>query len=310
MRRWLLVGGVAAALVLSACGATPAARKASLDAYVASLGASPDLQVTVTGSVSGPHTTSAEKVLKLLSVQMRLSSASGQALSQSAGAESSDVTVQIADTTLFDARETDSNLYLYVEPTALGKIPGFKVPGSELSLVQFAVGGRWFELPKSTLERYLPKRDAASAQLAEERSTETRLVDALTNVIDAAPYTVGVNGSYSETGTILSIERVLVRAMTGHAFAVPASGLGRGATYTLSISTSGAAATGASVSISAPVGAGKVKSASLDVAFAHADDAVTTPSGATDLTPGLIESLLGPQIAVKHVAVSSRIPTA
>ena len=53
VKRMLLVIGVAAALALSACGSSPAAKKAALKDYVASLGGSPNLQVTLTANFTG-----------------------------------------------------------------------------------------------------------------------------------------------------------------------------------------------------------------------------------------------------------------
>jgi hypothetical protein len=66
-------------------------------------------------------------------------------------------------------------------------------------------------------------------------------------------------------------------------------------TYTLTLMNNGSVATGGSVSITAPEGSGGSGSAtvSLSATVTHNNDAIVAPTGATVITPALIQQLLG-----------------
>ncbi len=286
MKRLLLVGVLAAGLALSACSASPAARNASLRAYVASLGASSDLQVTLTARASGPSvSTKAEGALASIAIVLKASSPDGQPLSLSSESSNTEITVLVGKQTLLDARSVDSNLYVLVNPNAVSAIPGASVSSRGLALAQLTVGDRWYEITQSTIDKYVPRRHDVAARAAERRATYGKVIDALTKLVDTAPYTTSGNGTYSETGTLLTLEKALTSALGVPSDPYALLGLGK-FTYTVSISTSGANATGVSVSLATPRGSGTVTAA-----FAHADDTVVAPSGATVITPALIASL-------------------
>ena len=80
MKKLWIVGVVAASLGLSACGAT-----ASLNDAVSSLGASPYLQVHLSGNAAGPDSTAAQQVLGSLSVDLSYANPTGASLADSQG---------------------------------------------------------------------------------------------------------------------------------------------------------------------------------------------------------------------------------
>jgi len=282
----LLVVGVAGSLALSACGSSPAAKKAALKQYVASLGSAPTLQVTLSGSFTGAGSTKAQKVLKVLTFGMNFSSSTGSAISQSANNVNWEVTANVSGTPFLDIRDVDNNLYFNLDTTQLSKIPGVKISAGELSAIQLLIGGRWFELPKTLLNSVVPKKDASGVNSAENQMTEAKVVDAITNLIVTTPSTSTANG-YSETGTILSFANALYAALPSFSHTVPTAGNAKG-TYTLSVSVSGSNATGASISVTAPNAKNGTATGTLTATFAHASTNVSVPSAVTVITKTLL----------------------
>jgi hypothetical protein len=285
LRKLALVAGlVATSVALSACGSASA--KATLHELVGSLGSSPDLQVTLTASAA--HTPSAEapKVLGVFSVEMLYENPSGGALSRSGGNANSEFVVKVSGTPLLDIREVDSNVYAYANASAISSIPGVKLSGAELAEINLVLGGRWFEFPKSLIEKALPTTSASKAENEKVRSVEVKLIDDVVNVIVTTPSTKLASGGYSQTGTLQSIVSAVeptLLDLTGHRNDTSAP---IGGTYELTVLTSGTSATGASISITAASGA----TVGLAALFAHAEDAIAAPTHATVITPQLLSS--------------------
>jgi hypothetical protein len=287
VRRLLVVlGVVAASLGLSACGS---ATKASINESVASLGASTYLQVHLTGSVSGAGMAKAQKVLKGVSIDMRYQNPSGGPLSQVNDKANAEFVFNLADQSFADIRVVDSNIYLKVDLSSLNGIPGLNVTPAQLAGAQLLLGGRWFELSKDLLSSVVPTPStAAQAKAAANQAVARKIIDAIVSVIDSAPAKALSGGGYSETGTLKSIVDAVAPTIQSITHSTTGPGSVKG-TYTLKLTTSGSTATGASISITAPNGSKGNATIILSATVAHANDAVTAPSGATLITPALLK---------------------
>jgi hypothetical protein len=285
----LTVGAVAASLGLAACGV-----QTSLNEAVTSLSASPYLQVrfTATASGSGSGNTRVQQALTRLSFDVLESSTSGSSLSQSVGKINSEIKVNVGSQSLVDLRDVGSNLYVFVDATALAKIPGVDLSPQELSSLQLAYGGRWFELPGSLLNSYLPTTTKSKTQSAKDQAAVQQIIKSVTSVIEATKYTTLPNGGYSETGSLASIAKAIlptIDKLSGdqvHHGAVPGS-------YKIGVTMSGATATGGSIQITAPNGTAGNETIGLDATVTHASDSIVAPTGATLITSALLKGLLG-----------------
>lgn len=292
MRRTALVLATIAlaSLGLSACGA-----KATLNQAMASLSASPYLQVRLSGSVSGPRTAAEESVLSSLSFEVRYYDATGTNLSQATGSSlDSEVIVSVGATTLADLRHLNSNDYLELDPQALSAIPGEDIPSSTLAAAQLLVGGRWFELPASLWQSVA--KPPSSSTRAKSQALASSLLKELTKVIETTPSTTLPGGGLSQSGTLQSIATAIAPTLESVLATIPSIGSDvttptsvRG-TYRLTLSMSGSSASTGSVTITTPATGGDV-AVSLNAAIAHASDPVSAPSGATVVTPALLHEL-------------------
>ena len=291
MRKFVIVGMVAASLGLSACGTTV---KASLDQAVNSLGSTPALQVHLTASLSGSGMGQAESVVKKLSIDMRYWNPTGAPLSQAGKNVNSEIVINLAGSPVADIREVDTNDYVKVDLTNLASIPGVNLPSSELSAAQLILGGRWFEVPKSLITSELPPSSAATAtakaQAAKDQVIAKKLIDALSKLIDTTKYTTLSNGAYRQSGSLTSVVTALAPTITSVSptTVIPSTVQG---SYTLTLERSGANATGASVTITAPNGAKGNASIGLAATISHDDDTIVAPSGAVVITPSLLKGL-------------------
>jgi hypothetical protein len=286
VKKFLIVSFAAAALGLSACGAT-----ASLNGAVSSLGSSADLQVHVTMSASGAGTASEQPVLSALSLDVDYSNPSGSPLSQSGGKANVELIVNASGTPLVDVREVSNALYLEVNVTALSNITSVHLSASDLAEAQLLLGGRWFEIPTSLLTSSFPETSKIQANAAKEQAAAKKIADALEKLIDTTPYTTLSNGGYSQTGTLASVVKALIPVVeslggsTGTVTSVPG-------TYTLTLTTSGTTATGASITITAPNGTQGNASVALTATIAHASDTIAAPANPTVVTRSMLEGLL------------------
>ena len=287
MKASWIVGLVAASLGLSACGAT-----ATIHSAVASLGSSADMQIHLTGSASGPGTAEAQPVLKVMSIDVDFSSASGSALSQSSTAVNSEITINVGAETLADIRDVSGDAYVMINPSALTDVPGVTLPTSEVNAIQLLLGGRWFELSKSFIDSYLPATSATSSETANEQAAVKKVVDALTTLIDTAPYTTLPNGGgFSETGSLANVVTAIlptIQSLEGTTVNPPTvSG-----NYTITLTMSGMTATGGSITIVTPNGAQGDVNVGLQAAVTHNSVSVAAPVGATIITKALLKELL------------------
>ena len=284
----LAVGIVAASFGLASCGA-----KASLDQAVASLGAQSSVQIHLSASASGAGSAQVEKVMSILSLDMSYSSPNGAALSDSAGNINSDIEVNVGNKTLAEIRQVDSNLYVTFDASTISDIPGVNLSPTEIASIQLIAGGRWFELPKSLLNSYIPSSASAKAkaQAAKEVAISRQIIDDITSVIAATPYKTLAGGGYSQTGTLESIVKAMlptIKSITSR----PIDLNSVKGTYEISVTMSGSTATGGSIKITAPSGSGGNASIALETTVTHASNNITAPSGATVITPALLKGLL------------------
>jgi hypothetical protein len=282
-----IVGFVVASLGLSACGAT-----ATIHSAVASLGSSPDVQIHLTGTTSGPGTAEAQQVLAVMSIDMDFSNPSGAALSQAGTAVNSEVIVNVGAETLADLRDVSGTVYLMINPSALTDIPEVTLPTSEVNAIQLLLGGRWFELKKGFIDSYLPKTSATAAETAKEQAVAKEIVDAISKLINTTPYTTLPNGGFSETGSLENVLTALlptIDSLEGTSTFTPPSVKGN---YQMTLTMSGASATGGSIAITAPNGTQGNVTVGLQAAVTHNNNSVVAPVGATIVTKALLKELL------------------
>jgi hypothetical protein len=286
MKKSLIVVFAAAALGLSACGAT-----ATLNGAVSSLGSSPDLQVHVTASVSGAGTAQEQQELSALSLDVDYANPTGANLSQSDGKANAELIVNAGGSALVDLREVNDALYLEVNVSALSNIPSINLSASDLAAAQLLLGGRWFEIPISLLTSLSPDTAKIHAQTSKEQAAAKKIADAFEKLIDTTPYTTLSGGGYSQTGSLQSVLQALLPTIESLGGSAPNLATVKGS-YTLSLTTSGSTATGGSITITAPNGTQGNASVTLTATVAHASDAIVAPTGATVVTRALLNSLL------------------
>jgi hypothetical protein len=157
--------------------------------------------------------------------------------------------------------------------------------------LQLVVGGRWFELPKSFIDSYIPATSNSAATTAKDQAAAKSIFDAITNLITTTPYTTLPDGSFSETGSLENVVTSVlptiesVEGTTVHPGAVPGN-------YTITLTMSGATATGGSITITAPNGTQGNESVGLQATVTHNSDGITAPSGAIIVTRSLLKELL------------------
>jgi len=290
MRRIWIVGVVGSSLALAACGAT-----ASITQALNSLGSSPYLQVHLTMSASGQGSARAQQILNALSLDMKYSSTSGSALAQSAGSVNTEVDVLTGTTSLLELRVVDGNVYVMANVAAFASIPTVTIPASSLAAANLLLGGRWFEFPKGLINSYVTTTTISASQAQKEQAIARAVIDALSTLLDKAPYTTLPGGGYTETGTLKSIVTAVLPSLSGlqglaGKTVTPTNVKG---TYTISLSMSGGTATGGSIRITAPNGTSGNASVGLDATVTHDTHAVDAPAGATVITKSLLQQMLG-----------------
>jgi hypothetical protein len=284
----LAAGIVVASLGLASCGV-----QASLNQAVASLGSQPTVQVHLSASATGAGTAQAEKVLSIVSLDMSYSSATGAALSDSAGKINSEITVNVGSQSLATIRQVDSNIYVMLDASALSSVPGVTISPTEIASIQLIAGVRWFELPVSLLDSYIPSsaKVMAQAQSAKDTAIARQILDDITSVISATPYKTLPGGGYSQTGTLKSVVTALLPTISSLS-TQPVNVSSIKGTYHIAVTMSGSTATGGSIKITAPSGTGGNASIALTTTVAHAAGNITAPTGATVITKSLLQGLL------------------
>jgi hypothetical protein len=282
---------VVATLALSACASTVAAKKAAVDHYVASLGSTKDLQVTLTGSTVGPGPRVAEvqRVLRLVTVDVTYASASGASLATSSAVKS-EMTLKVGSTAFLDVREINQDLYVRADFLALDAIPGLKVSSAALVGAQLFLGDKWFEVQKGLIASYVPKTAVTKAKVTHDRALAMRLVAEVTGLVDRAPYRAAGSGAYVASGTLESILRALtptIDSLPNHPMQL---GSVRGS-YVLKATSAGTVATRGAVTVTVPGRAHGNVSLNLNATFSHASATIATPTGATVITRAWIQQL-------------------
>ena len=292
MRKSLIVSCVVvASLALSACGSSPSAKKAAINQFVTSLGASPNVQIHLSANVTGAGTTKAAAVLKLVSMDLRVSNPSGGSVSQAKGKANYEILFNVGTKSFLDIRDVSNNIYALLNVPVLASIPSAHIPAGEAAAIQGLFGGRWFELPKSLLTGLIHKSKVPKAQVAAQQSADAKVLDAISHLIDTTPYKTLSNG-YSETGTLKSVAAALAPTFSGLAGKTLHPKAPKG-TYTLILTTSGSTVTGGTISITAPSSHGTGnETGSLTATVAHASMSVGVPSGVTQITPQMIAGFL------------------
>jgi len=276
---------------LTACGSSPAAKKAALKQFVASVGSSPYVQMKFTSSFKGAGVTAkVQNILRSTSFDVNVSNPSGAPLSQAAnGTANTELIFNLHSTQFLDVREVGGNVYLKIDIAALASIPGTNISSSQAAAAQTFLGGRWFELPKGLLQSLIKKSRAPKAQIAADQKVEAKVIDAITAYIDKAPYKTLSNG-FSVSGSLQSAVAAVEPTIQqlAHTTTTPKPEKG---SYTLVLTTSGSTVTGASISITAPNGTKGNATGTLTATVAHDAVNVVAPSGATKITPQLLGSL-------------------
>ncbi len=284
---------VAASLGLAACGTSPA----TLNSAVSSLSSSPDAEIHVTATASGPGTTQAQTYLNAISVDATFVNPTGSNLS-GATSLNAEVTVNIASTALLDLRTVGGNLYVLLNPSALQGLPSLPIPATDLSAVNALFGGRWFELPKSLLHSYLNSEraklkaeGAAPPATAKDVQEEQAIIAALTKFIENTPSTPLSGGGFSETASLQALVNALWPTVEGLDPSTATQPTDVKGSYTLTLSTAGSAVTGGSISITAPSN-GSSDTVGLQATITHNGATVVAPANATVLSKSVLKGLL------------------
>jgi hypothetical protein len=278
----------AGSLGLAACGA-----QATIDQAVASLGGSPYLQVQFTGSSASasPAGAPVAAALKDLSVTVDLASTNGANLSSAGTNYDSEAVIALSGTTVLDVRSIGGDLYAEIDLAPLAGLPGLGVSAGQLSAANLLLGGKWFEVPQSLLQALSAAHQPTASQVAQEKALESKVVDALTALVDNAPYT-SANGTFSESGTLQSVVNALAPIFSSSSAVATSPVTG---TYTVSLSTSGASATGGTVTItsSGPAGAptSSPETVTVNASVSHNTLAVATPSNPVIVTKSMLGQL-------------------
>jgi hypothetical protein len=291
----LVLGAAVASLGLSACGSSA---KATINTSIASLGAQPDLQIHFTANVSGSGTAEAQRVLNVVSLDVRYVNPSGNPISQVNTKDDGEITVNVGAKSLLDIRVVGGNAYLNVDLTAVNSIPGIPLTAqdqSELAAAQLFLGGKWFEIPAKLAKSEIPKSSSVSkVQAAKVKGIEVKIFDSLAKLIDNGHAKALTGGGYSETGTLESVVQAVLPTIEGLDPSVTAPANVKG-TYTLTLTNSGSVATGGSISITAPEVDGTPGNATvgLSATVTHDNDPIVVPTDVTVITPALIQQLEG-----------------
>jgi hypothetical protein len=204
---------------------------------------------------------------------------------------SSEIVVNVGTQTLADVREVSGNVYLLINVNTLSSIPTVTLPSSEMSALQLVLGGRWFELPKSFIDSYVPAKSTSTAATVKDQAAAKKVFDAISKLINTTPYTTLPNGGFSQTGSLEGVVTAVlptIQSLDGTTVH-PSNVKGN---YTITLTMSGATATGGSITITAPNGTQGNASVGLQATVTHNNDGIVAPSGATIITKSLLKGLL------------------
>jgi hypothetical protein len=290
VRKYVIIGVVAAGLGLSACGSSA---PATLNSAVSSVTSQPALQVHITASFSGPGMAEIQQYANDISLDVVEVNPNGGNLTQSADVNS-DVTVNVGSGALLELREVSGNAYLKIDLSSLSSLPGVNIPASDIAAFDLLLGGRWFEVPASLLKSMLAKEQASATPTKRETQDINTLRQAIIHIIETTNSTSVAGGGYTETATIASFVHALWPTIQSLGLSQVTEPTNVKGSYTLTMTTSGSTLTGASASITAPDSSGSANdTVAIRTTISHNSASVAAPSGATVVTKQLIQELEG-----------------
>ncbi|MGC2486307.1 MAG: hypothetical protein WA359_08700 [Acidimicrobiales bacterium] len=288
MRKYLIIGVVAAGLGLSACGSSA---PATLDSAVSSVSSQPALEVHITASFSGPGMAKIQQYANDISLDVVEVNPSGGNLTQTSALDE-DVTVNVGSGTLLEIRDISGNAYLKIDLSPLSSLPGVNLPASDIAGFNLLFGGRWFEVPASLIKSLAAKEQTSTAPSKKETREINTLRQAIIHIIETAHSTSVAGGGYTETATLASFVHALWPTIQSLGISQVAEPTDVKGSYTLTMTTSGSTLTGASASITAPDSSGSSNdTVAIKATISHNSASVATPAGATVVTQQLIQEL-------------------
>ncbi len=287
MRKYVIIGAVAAGLGLSACGATPA----TLDSTLSSVSSQPALELHITASFSGPGAAKLEQYANDISLDVVEVNPSGGDLTQTSALDE-DVTVNVGSGALLELRDVAGNAYAKIDLSTLSSLPDVDISPSDIAAFNLLFGGRWFEVPASLIKSLVAKEQTSTTPTKQETQDVNTLRQAIIHIIETTHSTSVSGGGYSETATLASFVHKLWPTIQSLGISGVSEPTGVKGSYTLSMTTSGSTLTGASVSISAPDSSGSGNdTVALTTTVSHNSESITAPAGATVVTKQLIQEL-------------------
>ncbi len=272
-------------LVLAGCGLSALQQVRNA---VKSVGASPDLQMVVSGSLAGSGSASADKYLSVFSLHIDAASAKpGVALSKAGkGNVSVDISLYYHTSPVFDMRLVGKSEYFRINLTPLQSL----VPKSDASKMEgldLGLGGRWFQVPPSYLAQLTKQANGNPAAQAKVRQGSASMMSALGQIIENRSTISALSGGgFQAKGSLLSAFNTLapaIQQMTGKAPS-PTKITG---TYVINMSTTGGTMTGASLSIS-----NQGRTAEIEVALSHLSKPVPLPAHIAELPKAIVDGLV------------------
>jgi hypothetical protein len=285
-RRITIIGAfVMAGLTLSACGASV---KQTITSALHSIGSQQYVQMHLTASVSGTGAASTyESVLSKLSYDVSEQSTTGGPIDQSNGHVNSDIVVNVSGTPLLHLVQINDTLYVKIDFSTLTAFSQLSSTlSAEIPTAQLTFGDRWFEIPRSLLTSYLPTTQS-DAQTPAETAAESKIIDAITAVIEKNPYSATSNG-FEQTGTLDTLTAGVAPTIAALEHQTPSTVGHTPGTYHVALGLNGATATSASLGITA-----QGMTVALNATVSHDAIPISAPTGATIITPALIQSLGG-----------------
>jgi hypothetical protein len=204
----------------------------------------------------------------------------------------SEISVSYRGQQLGQIRYVANRIYAFLDVAHWASLPiGWNASTrAKLNDLNLAFGGRWFEVPTSTVAKMAPK-GAGTVTPSKIRGIVTDTIGKLVGSLDLSEVPLpGGNERFAERGSLSSLTGAFSQvAKALHATApTSAAGMPQG-TYFLSMSTAGAGRYIADVEMAIATDQGQ--SFTAELAFTHAAVPVVTPANAVVVTPSMLASL-------------------
>lgn len=286
-RSWkIVVLGAAASLGLAACSIPVA-----LSDTTATLGSSTFLQIHLKADLNAaaPGQAKLVKALRALTFDINEESATSTPIASSLNDVKQELVVMDGPTQVLTLVDVHSNLYLEVNISSLGHIPGLGISPTALASINLIFGDRWFEFPYSLLSKYASKSLHVTLKRSGVASTEILLENALVSFFAQQSTTTVTNG-FTQSGSLASLESVLTPILekmgTSPLKTVPHAG-----SYHLAVTTSGSLARSATLSLTTPNGKYGTATFSLKATFARQELKVDAPQNPLVITSTFLKQL-------------------